>query len=280
MKRCLYLISTTTLLICCLLACKGNSFSHDNDNILDSMEKAKQDSINAMKEIQTRVEDIYRNVFNYEDYEEGRPYDPDKKYMSSEYKRLLAEAENGSEDLVLDCDHWTCSQDPLKPSMRILSVEKKSKTEAIAHIVVTDSGYCYEGKYHEESVKLILIKEKDIWLVDDFITKFENEEFSEKDYLKQTIKENELAKVRKQYDKLEYRRKSLVREYQETLAYNAKLVILLGYIPQANTNELVRCMDAIMDVCSQEVKLAEKSHDAQLLREAKATQDQMMKLVN
>lgn len=278
MKKYFISILPIAIFVLSFIACGGNSTSHSDAS--DAIEKARQDSLDAIKEIQTRIEEIYRSVFNYEDYEEGQPYDPDKKYMSTEYKKLFAEVEETSVDQFYDYDHWSQSQDPMKPSIRIISVEKTSTTEATANIVVTDSGYNYEGTYYEQPVKLILVKEKGTWFIDDFITQYEGEESSEKAYLRVTLKENKLAKVREQYEKLEARRRYLVKEYQETLYFNATHLKMMGYIPAASTDQLAKYMNDILEVCRKEVELAENAHDDELLREAKATQEKMVELVN
>lgn len=258
------------------------SDTHSSDtkisNAQSATDTAKQDSIDTIKELQTRVEEIYKDVFNYGNHE--GLYDPDNAYMSSEYQKLLSEAMENSDGVVLDCDHWSQSQDPLKPFMKILSVTKESSTEAIVNILITDSAYQWEGEYYEKPVKLKLIKEGGTWLVDDFITQYEGQESSEKAYLKQTISENKRAKVYEEYERLEARRKRKVRDYQETLAFNAKCLMMAGYIPSSSTNELAKYMNDIMDICNKEVELAESAHDTELLQKAKATREQMLKLVN
>ena len=275
MKKYFISILPIAIFVLSFIACGGNSTSHSDAS--DAIEKARQDSLDAIKEIQTRIEEIYRDVFSY-DFE--GVYDYDEKYMSTEYKKLFAEVEETSVDQFYDCDHWFQSQDPMKPTMRILSVEKISTTEATANIVVTDSGYNYDGQYPEQPVKLLLVKEKGAWLVDDFITQYDGEESSEKAYLRETLKENKLAKVREQYEKLEAHRRYLVKEYQETLYFNATHLKMMGYIPAASTDQLAKYMNDILEVCRKEVELAENAHDDELLREAKATQEKMVELVN
>ena len=69
--------------------------------------------------------------------------------------------------------------------------------------------------------------------------------------MRETLKENKLAKVREQYEKLEARHRSVSKIHGD-----------------------------ILDVCRKEVEFAENAHDDELLREAKATQKQMVELVN
>lgn len=174
MKKYFYFVLVLAIMSSCLIAC-GTKGQNDS-----SIEQSQQDSLEAVKEIQTRIEEIYKDVFSY-----GGDYDYDEKYMSSEYKKLVSKAEECDEEFWMD-DHWTQSQDPNAPFMKILSVERTTDTSAIVQIMVSDSVHLRMASWATE-VKLKLIKENGTWLIDDFITQFEGEEYSEKAFLKEHI---------------------------------------------------------------------------------------------
>lgn len=132
-------------------------------------------------EIKNCLELMYKEMFASNANE-----DYDAKYTSTDYQSLLNKAyEVSTGDIVLSYDHWIQAQDCDKPSMSVISIKKESDTKAVAKINIQQ----FQGNDDGSSVRLILLFENGKWVVDDFLTVFEGEELSEKDYLKQYIKE-------------------------------------------------------------------------------------------
>ncbi len=149
--------------------------------VIDSLnEKA---NINSVEYIEKAVRDMYEELFegnlDYQEFEE--------KYTSSEFHRIYSEAKivDNEELMLFDYDHWTSSQDSDNPSLHSLSIKKLSDNKAIADIKLK----LFKDFDSLNEVKLLLVVEKGNWVVDDFITPFDGNEYSLKSNLSKSLKE-------------------------------------------------------------------------------------------
>lgn len=111
----------------------------------------------------------------------------DKKYCSSEYISLYNQAEKvANGDLFLDVNHWVASQDCDKPKVINVKVTQINEKTAEAHVKVK----LFENFEGERDIKLVLIYENDSWVIDDFRFTLGEENFSEKEFMKEYITEN------------------------------------------------------------------------------------------
>lgn len=132
-------------------------------------------------DIEASIKVMYDEVFGSDE-----SLDMEAKYTSSEYKALDAKAAKVADDLYIDSNHWIQGQDCDSPSMSVVSVKKESDNKAVAHVNIKQ----FKNYNHVTPVKLILLFENGRWVVDDFITIEDGgEEYSEKSYLKDFIKE-------------------------------------------------------------------------------------------
>ena len=142
--------------------------------------------------IKQRVESFYCR-FNDPSYDENgkkildNGYNYDSAYCSSRYYALLSRAIDvmDDDDILLDCDHWTDSQDYDDFTCEVDKIE--NITDSAATVVLSASNW---GE--EYTVTLSLLYEKDDWYVDDFIKKYGFK--SEKAYLNDFIKRNKIWK--------------------------------------------------------------------------------------
>jgi hypothetical protein len=133
-------------------------------------------------DIDAAIKVMYDEVFGSDE-----SFEMDEKYTSSDYKALDAKAaEVADGDLYIDANHWIQGQDCDKPSMSVFSVKKVSDNKAVAKVHIKQ----FKDSDDTTLVKLILLFENGKWVVDDFITIEDGgEEYSEKSYLKDFIKE-------------------------------------------------------------------------------------------
>ena len=106
----------------------------------------------------------------------------DSIYCSTRYKALLKEALDLEEedDILLDYDHWTSSQDDTDFTCKTVTVSNLTDSTAIAKVNEENVGRSY-------AVTLVLLFERNDWFVDDFL--FNEDGSSEKEYFKRFIEE-------------------------------------------------------------------------------------------
>lgn len=106
-------------------------------------------------------------------------FDYDSAYCSSRYKALMYKAMElaGDDDIVIDYDHWTYSQDDNDFTYHIGEINQITDSTALAEVVCKNLG-------KEYSILLSLFFENDDWFVDDFLIEFGK---GEKAYLKDYI---------------------------------------------------------------------------------------------
>jgi ABC-type oligopeptide transport system substrate-binding subunit len=135
--------------------------------------------------IRERVDVIYARYHRpQQDEKSGRVTDHDinydELYCSARYKALLSKALDlaGDNDLVIDYDHWTSSQDDSDFTYQIKKVSEITDSTAVVELSTKNFG-------EEGSIILKLYFERDDWFVDDFVT--EDGTNSEKAYLQQYV---------------------------------------------------------------------------------------------
>lgn len=144
------------------------------------------DKKHTAKYIRKRIGEIYRCYENpqYDEYgmriiERG---DLNETFCSTQYKALLQKAYEISEDeMILDYDHWTYSQDDNQFICKPGKVENITDSTAIAYV---------KAKNFDEEYMIILslVFERGDWYVDDFLSLDGD---SEKAYLERQIRERE-----------------------------------------------------------------------------------------
>lgn len=137
--------------------------------------------------IQQRVAAIYRCYDNPQYDETGtRLMAPranlDSIYCSTRYKALMKDALDleDEDDILLDYDHWTNSQDDTDFTCKTVTISNLTDSTAIAKVNEENIGSSY-------AVILALRFERNDWFVDDFIT--EEDGGSEKEYFKRYIEQ-------------------------------------------------------------------------------------------
>ena len=164
----------------------NNDVTSPNDKVLatESTEESPKEKTEGKDftdaDIKIAVEEMYKELFQSNDY-----INFDEKYTSAEYKSLYKKAESLADDMFLFVDHWTNGQDSDNPSVKSISVRKNSDNEATANVALK----LYKDSETINYVKLALLFEGGKWIVDDFLINDEGEDYSEKAYLRQFIKE-------------------------------------------------------------------------------------------
>ena len=137
--------------------------------------------------IQQRIAAIYRCYDNPQYDETGtRLMAPranlDSIYCSTRYKALMKDALDleDEDDILLDYDHWTNSQDDTDFTCKTVTISNLTDSTAIAKVNEENIGSSY-------AVILALRFERNDWFVDDFIT--EEDGGSEKEYFKRYIEQ-------------------------------------------------------------------------------------------
>lgn len=173
--------------------CSSNESNIDSSNgsveaqVTDSLDNVSAKELTngadyTESDIEAAIKVMYDEVFGSDE-----SLEMEEKYTSSDYKALDAKAaEVADGDLYIDANHWIQGQDCDKPSMSVFSVKKESDNKAIAKVHIKQ----FQDNDDTSLVKLILLFENGKWVVDDFITIMDGgEEYSEKSYLKDYIKE-------------------------------------------------------------------------------------------
>ena len=181
-----YIIGIFLLLMIIGYWFSNNEVSSSNDKVVEtdtteviSKEKTEGKDFTDV-EIKGVVEDMYKEILDG-----NGSLDFDEKYTSAEYKSLYEKAISLSDGPIIDADHWINSQDCDKASVKNVSVKKLSDNEATANVSIK----LFKDFDTISKVKLVLLYEGGKWVVDDFLTDYEGEELSEKNLLKQFIKE-------------------------------------------------------------------------------------------
>ena len=94
-----------------------------------------------------------------------RNVDYDGLFCSSHYKKLYKEASDiceKNDDILLDYDHWSCSQDDGDFKVKHIKVQNITDSTALAIVEATNYG-------QKTTIRLKLLFEKDDWYVDDFL---------------------------------------------------------------------------------------------------------------
>ncbi len=168
------IILTIGLLI--LIGCQNRSNSNENiDRHSESYIKQRIDSIYSRFNNPTYNQNG-RRIIDYS-------YNYDSAYCSSRYNVLLNQALKllDDDDILLDYDHWTSSQDPEDFTYEIGGIENITDTTANVILKAKNWGENY-------TVTLCLFFEKGDWFVDDFIKEYGFK--SEKSYLCDFIKKH------------------------------------------------------------------------------------------
>ena len=95
----------------------------------------------------------------------NRNVDYDGLFCSSHYKKLYKEASDiceKNDDILLDYDHWSCSQDDGDFKVKGIKVENITDSTALAIVEATNYG-------QKTTIRLKLLFERDDWYVDDFL---------------------------------------------------------------------------------------------------------------
>ena len=181
-----YLVGMFLLLMIIGYWFSNHEVSNSNDKVVetDSVEVIPKEKTEGKDftdvDIKGIVEDMYKEIF-----ESNGSFDFDEKYTSAEYKSLYEKAVSLSDGPIISWDHWTNSQDCDRASVKNVSVKKLSDNEATANVSIK----LFKDFDTISKVKLVLLYEGGKWVVNDFLTNYEGEELSEKNLLKQFIKE-------------------------------------------------------------------------------------------
>lgn len=133
------------------------------------------------KDIETAIIKMYEEILGKEDHLLLEP-----KYVSKGLIDLYARAEAVSEgDAFIYSDHWVDAQDYNQPSLQGVSVKRLSDNEVIAKVRIKP----FKEYDVEKRMKLFVVYEDGRWVVDDFISESDGNEWSEKTWLENYIKE-------------------------------------------------------------------------------------------
>ena len=94
-----------------------------------------------------------------------RNVDYDGLFCSARYKKLYKEASDicvKNDDILLDYDHWTSSQDDGDFKVKSIKVQNITDSTALAIVEATNYG-------SKTTIRLKLLFERDDWYVDDFL---------------------------------------------------------------------------------------------------------------
>ena len=137
--------------------------------------------------IRLRIDSIYSPYKNPKYDKTGmRQMEPrgdfDGMYCSTRYKALLKKAETmtGEDDILLDYDHWTNSQDDNNFTCEVGKISNMTDSTAIVKVKAKNSGKPY-------TVTLSMRFERNDWYVDDFIS---DDGTGEKKYFEEYIERN------------------------------------------------------------------------------------------
>ena len=117
----------------------------------------------------------------------------DSAYCSSSYKELLAQAEAlaGEDDIVLDYDHWTNSQDDNNFTCKVGNVSLLTDSTAVVEMDAQNFAEPY-------TITLALLFERGDWYVDNFLSTDGSK--GEKEYLQEYIQQTVTETIRRFYE--------------------------------------------------------------------------------
>lgn len=147
--------------------------------------------------ISQRIDSMYSRYHNPTFDSDGikqfdHSIDYDSVYCSSRYKALLSQAlALAEDDLLLDYDHWTSSQDDGDFSYQIDKVESITDSTAVVYLNAENFGNDYV-------IILSLFFERGNWFVDDFLSPVDGK--GEKEYFQTYI--NDRLKGREEGEKI------------------------------------------------------------------------------
>lgn len=148
----------------------------DGPGMVNEVDSLEADSVSLADDgkhtadyIRQRVDAMYACYKNPK-YDEGgvrlmQRGNLDSAYCSLRYQALYKEALEaaGDDDIVLDYDHWTNSQDDGDFSYQIEKIENITDSTAVAYLNAENFGNDYE-------IVLSLFFERGDWYVDDFLS--------------------------------------------------------------------------------------------------------------
>lgn len=182
-----------------LMAACGNKTSQEADEADSTAVEttAATEEKHSAEYIQQRIEGIYKPYENPKYDASGmRQMEPrgplDSLYLSSRYKAVLAKAEEvaGEDNIVLDCDHWTNSQDDNNFTCKVRKVRDITDLTAVVEVEAVN----FDKPY---TITLALLFERGDWYVDDFISEGGS---SEKKMLEDYIDDTIVEKIRTFYE--------------------------------------------------------------------------------
>lgn len=189
------LMSAVMVIVLMMSACGGktNKSVGDTDSVqADSVDaEAVETSVDKHTEdyLRQRVDSFY-SVYKNPRYKKdktriynGKFVNRDSAYCTTSYYELLKKAEdlaNENEELLIDYDHWTNSQDDNNFTCEVGKISQMTDSTAIVKIKAKNFGDPY-------TITLSMRFERNDWYVDDFIS---DDGTSEKAYLAKYIESN------------------------------------------------------------------------------------------
>jgi hypothetical protein len=98
----------------------------------------------------------------------------------------------GDDDILLDYDHWTNSQDDNNFTCQVGKISNMTDSTAVVQVKAKNDGKGYD-------ILLSLIFERDDWYVDDFLPTAGDDSESEKVYFERYIREAPINRIKEFY---------------------------------------------------------------------------------
>lgn len=176
-----------------LSACGGNKTAQavaDSDSLTTDSVTVPDDGKHNAEAISQRVDMIYSCYKNpkYDEYGMRllQRINLDSLYCTREYKKLYEQAMEltDEDDILLDYDHWTNSQDDNEFTYQIGRISMPTDSTAIVQVDAKNFG-------NEYSITLGLLFEQGDWYVDDFLSSDgkDGEKAYFQNYIRERIKE-------------------------------------------------------------------------------------------
>ena len=201
MKKIIIIIIAALMLVAgAVVGCKYlNAQVVDGPGMVNEVDSLETDSVpladdgkHTVDYIRQRVDGIYACYKNPKYDEAGlrlmkQRGNLDSVYCSMRYKALLAEAEEmaGDDDIVLDYDHWTNSQDDNNFTYEVGRIDQITDSTAFVEIYGKNFGNDY-------TIVLGLYFERGDWYVDDFLSPDRKD--GEKEYFRGYIRDRKKEK--------------------------------------------------------------------------------------
>ena len=161
-----------------ITACQSKTSSHasQNDSLAttttDAPEAIPNESIEAdTMELRNFVTVMYNDILKlYRSGELNGMVIGFKKYASESFNKTFDEAEKVNNEtgypvLGWGCDPWVLAQDSNQPEANVIKVFRESADKGYVDVVVRDG----DNRLYDSFIRLLMIKEKGEWKVDDFI---------------------------------------------------------------------------------------------------------------